>query len=212
MLFTLLPIFTFWITASVCYYGNFDSSENMYNIKNKVSVRGTVIRMIQLHFLQICTSAPMEMGYSLFDVTVSGIRWYFVVFGCIWIDFVEFVLHRTYHKIPFLYQHLHKTHHEIIHSWSFGALYNSVGESIVTGATILLSMVLIFKFTLAEFSVAVSICTFFTVLDHCAFFDNRWWKSKQNHHKIHHENNRFNFQQPIFTYLDSLTNNKFKHF
>ncbi len=199
---TCFPVLTFWLTATLLHTCGFDTVENIGNPKNIVSLRQTMTRMLQLNALQMITVFPMELGYSPF-VTIDGFRWWYFLFGIILLDSIEFWLHLSYHRVPFLYQHLHKAHHEMKSSWSFGALYNSFAESIVTGAVLSTAFLLLFQFTLMEFTLVTSLGIIWACFDHCAYFDSVTWLGRKDHHRLHHESHHGrNFQQPFFTFWD----------
>jgi sterol desaturase/sphingolipid hydroxylase (fatty acid hydroxylase superfamily) len=208
-LYTLLPILTFWTTSSIFYFGGFDSEKNISNPKNTVTLKGTLIRMIQLHILQILSLLPMEAGYLMDPDKIHGCRLRYIMAGILLLDIIEYTVHRLYHTFPFLYQHVHKTHHEMKTPWSFGCLYNSYTEAVLTSLVISAFFFPIFQFTLEEFTYVTTIGVFWTCMDHCDYFDHVSFLGRKEHHRQHHEINiNKNFQQPFFIFLDNLFGTK----
>lgn len=89
------------------------------------------------------------------------------------------------------------------YSWSFGSLYNNFYEVLLTGSTLALFFMHIFKFTFVEFQIVTSLATFWTVIDHTEAFNNVWWLGRKDFHRIHHSVYiDCNFQQPFMTFWD----------
>lgn len=210
MLLSLLPIFTFWTVSFFFYVTGFDSVANMQNPKNSVTVRKALCRMVQLQFLQILTTLPVEWGLVPISAGVYGFRWWYFIGGIFLLDTIEFFMHYAYHSNPWLYRHFHKTHHEMKTSFSLGALYNSIPEAVLTGAIIGLFFLHLFQFTLQEFSYVTTLGTIFTCIDHCEYFDHVYWLGRREFHKKHHEYGQGNYQQPFFTFWDVLLRTKIK--
>jgi len=205
MILTLLPILTFWTVSSFFYFAGLDSVASMQNPKNSVSVRKTLWRMLQLNLLQIATTLPYEWGLLNMN-PIYGFRWTYFIGGIFLLDTIEFFMHYGYHSHPWLYRHFHKTHHEMKTSFSFGALYNSFPEALLTGGIIGLLFLHVFQFTLEEFSYVTTLGTLFTCIDHCEYFDHFYWLGRREYHKKHHEFGNGNYQQPFFTFWDILFN------
>jgi len=207
--YTILPICTFWTFSLFLYFSGFDSRENIENNKNTVTFRETCIRMIQLNVLHVMSILPMEYGLSLFPLEIEGVRFSYLIFGILLLDTIEYFAHYTYHKIPFLYHYVHKTHHAMKTPWSCGALYNSFSESILTSGLIAICFLLIFRFTLAEFTYVTTLGIIWTCMDHCDYFDHLTILGRKEHHRKHHEINiECNYQQPFFTFWDYALNTK----
>ena len=210
MLLSLLPIFTFWTVSFFLYFGGFDSVANMQNPKNSVTVRQTLFRMVQLQFLQIVTTLPVEWGFVPIPAEVYGFRCWYFLGGIFLLDTIEFFVHYAYHANPWLYRHFHKTHHEMKTSFSFGALYNSIPEALLTGGIIGFLFLHVFQFTLQEFSYVTTLGTILTCIDHCEYFDHVYWLGRREFHKKHHESGQGNYQQPFFTFWDVLLRTNIK--
>jgi len=191
---SLLPIVVYWSACFTCHYLGLDSTTAT---KSSVSLRDTVRRVLQLHALQLLTFIPLELG--LVTDRVYGWSVTHIMLGIIVIDTLEYWIHRVYHAIPALYS-LHKTHHAMIIPWSFGALYNSWGEAVLTGG-IITNVFVLLGFSVEEYCYVLCLANVATVMDHVQFFDSL----KNRHHRLHHElhPNR-NFQQPFFTFWDDL--------
>ena len=211
--YAALPIFMYWLSCSVCYWGGLDSIKNIKNPKNNVTVNQTVIRVIQIHVLQSVGLYLQEVnGWwspPFFQPKLHEMRLVYLVAGPLVMDTVEYFSHRLFHAVPWLYRHVHKTHHKLKTSWSFGALYNSFPDAVTVGLALNLTYLVCLGYSVAEFSWVISVSNVFTVLDHVDYFDNVEWLGKKNHHRHHHEINvQKNFQQPFFTFWDTWLGTK----
>jgi len=202
MFYTILPIGVFW-SVSLCFYAlGLDFDTNV----NQVSKRQVVTRTLQLNALHILSSLPLE--YDVFFERPKIFRWYYFIFGILLLDTLEYFLHYMYHKIPFLYKYCHVTHHEMKMSWSFGALYNSLAESIISGGIISCFFFCVFHFSIVEFSLVTSVAILWTCMDHCDYFKSVYWLGRKNYHARHHLYKTGNYQQPFFTFWDHVWQTK----
>lgn len=204
MWISFLPIAVYWLACGGLYLCSADPPESVKNVKNSVSFRATVIRVAQLHALQFLTTLPLEYGWVPI-ASVDRLSWWMVLTGMFWLDTIEYFVHRLYHSVPFLYRHIHKTHHEMVCPWSVGALYNSFGEALLTSTFISMWFFQVTQYSLLEFAILSSLGNLATIVDHCHFFDspeNDWWKKKGHHRKHHETNQQGNFQQPFFDCWD----------
>lgn len=187
---TLLPIATFWLTSTFLYCFGFDSQANINDPKNKCTLKQTLIRMLLLNVIQVSLTLPLEfclIPELMPKDQINGFRIAYFLFGVFLLDAMEYFLHRLYHSNSILYMALHKTHHEMKSCFSFGALYNSISESIITAGLISFVVLIVFKFTLQEYSIVQSLAVFATVLDHCSYFDNINILGRKQFHSVHHE-------------------------
>lgn len=193
---SILPIVVYWSACFTCHYLGLDASESTMAAKSSVTLRDTIKRVAILHFLQLLMFLPLEFG--LVTDRVYGWSVLNIMLGVVFIDTLEYWIHRTYHAIPALYT-LHKTHHAMIIPWSFGALYNSWGEAVLTGGII--TNVFLLWFSVEEYCYVLCLANVATVMDHVQYFDSL----KNRHHRLHHElYPGRNFQQPFFTFWDDL--------
>lgn len=199
---SFLPVISYWTVCVGCYYGGLDSTENIINPKNTVTLPQTIKRVIYLHILQIVTLLPIEWGWIPGHI-IYGWRWHYILLGFFLMDTVQYFSHRLNHAIPWLYAYSHKIHHEMKTTWSFGALYNSYSDALLVGSLLSISFFWIFHFTLEEFSYIVTISNIATIIDHVDYFDHKNWFGRKGYHRHHHETNvQSNFQQPFFTFWD----------
>jgi sphinganine C4-monooxygenase len=114
-------------------------------------------------------------------------------------DTIQYWIHRLHH-VKYIYRHTHKIHHELIIPWSFGAVYNSIGETIITAPIIYLFFIKLFGYSLLEFNFVTSLAYIATILQHTNL--NRY---HSDYHLVHHKlNYNYNYQQPFFSYWDKL--------
>lgn len=210
-IYTFWPIGIFWTLSSLLYFGGFDNPKYIASKRNSVTVKQTIQRMLMLNLLQIATTLPLEMGY-LNDLSPlppnDTFRWSYFLGGIFLLDTIEYFVHFAYHWSPWLYKHFHKTHHEMKLSWSYGALYNSYPEALLTGSVIGFMCFSVYGMSMCEFACVTSVGTIFTCLDHCAYFDDRNWFGRKEFHKNHHFYGNGNYQQPFFTFWDILFQTK----
>lgn len=207
MFWSVLPVAVYWTVCVGCYLTGLDTEANMRNSKNQVSVRQTINRVATLHVLQIIVTLPSEMGLT--GEPIHDFRPRYILLGMLLLDTAEYFCHRLYHTHPLLYRHVHKTHHELKTPWSFGALYNSYVEAVITGACVSLIMRLC-NLSVAETSCVYTLGNVATIMDHVAYFDIKFSLfGKGAYHRYHHEVDvHKNFQQPFFTFWDTLLNTK----
>lgn len=210
---TVVPIVTFWVGCSLCYFGGLDSEKNIHNPKNQVTLKGTLKRMVSLHVLQFASLYPLEAMWSScpIKVEVYGFRWVYFLGGIFVLDTLQYMSHRLYHEVPWLYRHVHKTHHEIKSPWSFGALYNSYPDAILTGALMTVVFLVFLGYTLEEYSWVLTLGTVATIIDHVDYFDHLDIFGKREHHRRHHEVNiNCNYSQPFFTFWDKVLGTEYR--
>jgi len=203
MLLTLAPILTFWMTAMTFNLIGLDASANLFHTRNKIQLGDTIARMIQIDCLHLLTTYPMEIGLTIPIEQVYGIRWWYILAGIPLMDTIQYFAHRFQHEHPWFYRNFHYGHHNIRETFSFGSLYNSVGEVIFTGSIMGFVYMILFKFTFQEFQIVSSLAIFWTVMDHTAYFNDVWWLGRKNFHNIHHSIQvNCNYQQPFMTFWD----------
>lgn len=215
LFYTLLPVVSYWTMCMFCYMSGFDTNKNIENRRNQVSLQQTIQRVAQLHLFQVLFSAPLENGAPfLFTGQVvprSLCRLPYLLTGCFIVDTVEYWVHRLWHSHPFLYKWVHKTHHEMVCPWSFGALYNSYIEAALTGSCLVFVFFGVLDYSVCEFALVSTISNLATICDHCEFFETFDYFQKKRHHTIHHNIDlRCNFQQPFGTYWDRWCHTLYK--
>jgi sphinganine C4-monooxygenase len=199
MIIILLPIIIYWSFCLFIYLFGLDNDTEINNISKSHVIK----QVLSLHFLQIITQIiNLYININNSYQTVSDIytfRFLYIIFGIFLIDTIQYFIHRIQH-IKFIYIRTHKKHHELIIPWSFGAVYNSIGESIIVGLIILLFFQKIFDFSLLEFNIVNTLAYIATILQHTSLNI-----SHSKYHLIHHKlNYKYNFQQPFFSYWDRL--------
>jgi len=207
MLLTLAPILTFWTAALGFHLLGWNSPDNMEHPRNLVTVWDTVVRMLQFDAFHILSTLPMEWGWFIPPEQVygpDGIRWRYIVGGIFLMDTVQYWAHWLQHKVPFLYKHVHSTHHAMRYSWSLGTLYNSYAEVLLlTGPLMGVIFMWVARFTFVEFQIVSSLAIFWAVMDHTSAFDQVEWLGRKDFHQIHHSvYTDCNFQQPFMTFWD----------
>lgn len=207
MLWSVLPVAVYWTVCVGCYFTGLDAKANMLNPKNQVSVQQTIRRVAILHVLQIMVTLPSEMG--LLGGRIHDLRGKYILMGLFWLDTTEYFCHRLYHSHPLLYRLIHKTHHELKTPWSFGALYNSYTDAVITGGSVNIVLHLA-NLSAAEMSLVYTLGNVATIMDHVEFFDRKWSIfGKGPYHRYHHEVDvNKNFQQPFCTFWDTVLNTK----
>jgi hypothetical protein len=114
------------------------------------------------------------------------------------------------HCVPLL-RTIHKKHHNLIPVHTFGAYYNSAFEALFLGGCLGVFSIVVCGLSVLELSIAASIGTFFTVLDHtpAAFFSGE--EGDLSDHEIHHNVcSNCNFSQPFWPFLDWLFGTRFE--
>lgn len=139
----------------------------------------------------------------LFEKTGSiyNIRWWYLLFGVWLVDTFEYIFHYSCHYFPVLYRNIHSVHHQIRNTYSYGALYQSMSESLIEMVGL---MYLFFycSFFYEEFIIVMSMAVFAGVLEHT---------TPNSFHYIHHSSHpNSNFQTPFFTYYDHLFGTHYK--
>lgn len=182
------PILVYWFTCILL--SPFDLT-NEQNKRNRPSKRHVILRVLYLHMLQVLTQLPKTYQDSF--LPPEYIRWYRIPLGCFLLITIQYWMHRADHTFPRLYKY-HKVHHELVIPYSYGALYNSYGEAILTGG-IIGALFLLFGFNSAEFALVITLGNIATVIDHVEGLP-------LTHHKIHHLDQRGNFSQPLIDIWD----------
>ncbi|KAF9430420.1 hypothetical protein BGZ76_000843 [Entomortierella beljakovae] len=127
------------------------------------------------------------------------------------LDTWQYVLHRLFHTIPYLYKHFHSRHHRLIVTYPFGALYNHPFEGFMmdsVGASLaFLASGMGNRGALTFFSFS----TLKTLDDHCGYnlpFNplQMIFANNADYHDIHHQPFGFkkNFSQPFGTFWDYI--------
>tara|TARA_A100001015_G_scaffold274727_1_gene331345 strand:- start:353 stop:1009 length:657 start_codon:yes stop_codon:yes gene_type:complete len=133
--------------------------------------------------------------YSFFGFEIEEFRSFQIVLGILIVDTVEYFYHRFYHKIPFLYKHLHSAHHNIYLSPDVSFTNNEI-EPLVTSTSVFLSLLCFLSFF--EYIIVSSLSFIATIADHTNTRKNKF------HYIHHHVNKNTNFQQPFFTFWDHI--------
>jgi sphinganine C4-monooxygenase len=185
------PFISYWISSFLLnyFYPTVDFTKNTISKNNIIlnSFFDTFSTLIINYFLY---------KYKVFDINI--LRFYYIFIGIFIVDTIEYFMHYSLHKIPFLYKNFHKEHHKIKNLYVFGALYNSLGESIIESTLLFLGFYL-FNFSYQEYIITITLANIATVLDHSNI------NIKNNFHNLHHSKyQNYNFQQPFFTYYDKI--------
>ena len=198
LILSFIPTVVYYLSVfGVEIYTKISKTKNSFykENKNRVSRSKAFLTVLITLLLQI----PTNYFLFLYFFSTTEVRFYYIFLGIFLIDTVEYFCHRLYHTVPWLYKNAHKVHHEMVVPYTYGALYNSALESIITSSAMLLGFYY-FNFNFLEYIVTISLSYFCTVCDHAYLFQN-----KIGFHCIHHEiNSNKNFQQPFFTFYDKL--------
>jgi sterol desaturase/sphingolipid hydroxylase (fatty acid hydroxylase superfamily) len=204
----------------ICYWGFcgilelFSKKIDKENLTNLNTVDPKKVFIDVLYVTLLATLGNFLLYY--FNVFDTGkFRVFYIVLGIWWIDTVEYFVHFTMHRIPWMYKTIHKEHHRLHIPYHYGALYNSSYEAGITGNILVIGFIL-FKFSFSEFITVTSLANIATILDHIDLHDyiepetHRFGflikiVSKNNFHYLHHSKYfQYNFQQPFFTYYDRI--------
>lgn len=196
-----IPSIVFWCTSLTLH---FMGANKGYN--GKVSERRMFWTQIVVDVLQMSASLPRYFIES--KHTHFLLRPLKIVVGLIVIDWVEYWCHRGMHVIPIL-RTIHKKHHNLIPVHTFGAYYNSAFEALFLGGCLALVSIGYCGLSVLELSIAASIGTFFTVLDHtpATFFGHEGLSDHEIHHNVC---SNCNFSQPFWPFLDWLFGTRFE--
>ncbi|GMH66385.1 hypothetical protein TrRE_jg9855 [Triparma retinervis] len=196
-----LPSITYWVCAVTLHLMGANRGYN-----GKVSERRMLLTQVVVDALQMSASLPR---YYL-EGDCFAFRWWKVVVGLVVIDWVEYWCHRAMHCVPLL-RTIHKKHHNLIPVHTFGAYYNSAFEALFLGGCLGVISIALCGLSVLELSIAASVGTFFTVLDHtpAAFFSGE--EGDLSDHEIHHNVcSNCNFSQPFWPLLDWLFGTRFE--
>jgi sphinganine C4-monooxygenase len=187
----IYPFISYWLSSFLLnyFYPTVDFTKNIISKNNIIlnSFFDTFSTLIINYFLY---------KYKVFDINI--LRFYYIFIGIFIVDTIEYFMHYGLHKIPFLYKNFHKEHHKIKNPYVFGALYNSLGESIIESILLFLGFYLL-NFSYQEYIITITLANIATVLDHSNI------NIKNNFHNLHHSKyQNYNFQQPFFTYYDKI--------
>lgn len=191
-----LPTLVYWVMCAVCMLHPRHVRVNGPSLVNSVRPAEVILSVLALTVSNAGLNAALGAASGVFGgSSPMQVRWEFLLLGVWLVDTIEFVCHVVMHKVPWLFQTMHKTHHALHQPYAFGALYNATPEAVSTGALVLLGF-LALRFSFAEFSLVTAAAYAKTVVDHA--FDDSF-------HAHHHARNmQSNFQQPFFTYYDHL--------
>lgn len=200
----MMPIAAFWLTAGYHFVvGDTTLSKGDQDRNGALTPGKMVVRMLQINVMHVVGTMAgirlsIEIGLAPPVPASFTFRWWTFPLGIFAMDTVQYFCHRAMHTYPTFYR-FHKTHHELRALHSFGALYNSLWEVVITGGTLGLVFYGVLQFTPFEFAVISSISFIATVEEHTPS------NGKLTRHWIHHNvNPNSNFQQPFFGYWDKL--------
>lgn len=199
--YSVIPFLAYWLACGFCSIVKRNTRKNITetSVTNAVSDKKVFYSVLAL------TASTILGNYLLLFLNIihkEDFRFWFVLIGIWWVDTIEYFTHLIMHRVPFLYKNFHKEHHKVIIPYSYGALYNSDFEAIVTSSMMMYGFYLM-KISFPEFIVVTTLANIATVLDHSEEFAKLGFKN--NFHKLHHSKyQNHNFQQPFFTYYDRL--------
>jgi sphinganine C4-monooxygenase len=205
LLLCFIPFVTYW-TACGLFELIFPSNPQDKNVTNTVSPKKVFINVLGVTMFATLGNFAL---YYFHLLDYEKFRFLYVILGIWWIDTVEYFVHLTMHRIPYLYRLAHKEHHRLNVPYHYGAFYNSSYEANITGSILTIGFILL-GFSFYEFILVTSLANIATVIDHVDFrsySDSKISKflSKNNFHYIHHSTHQnCNFQQPFFTYYDRI--------
>ena len=196
--FYLLPFITYWVTVLLveCYHLLKEDKINRKYRLNKVGEKEVFLNSLGSTIFMVFINYFVDY----YNITCKDtFRIYYIFLGIWMIDTIEYFYHYTLHRVPFLYQHIHKVHHQLYAPYSYGALYSHALEGLIEFLLILGGYVT-FNFSHQEMIIVTSLANIAAVLDHSNI---RLWKN--NFHELHHSKYpNYNFQVPFFTYYDRL--------
>lgn len=126
-------------------------------------------------------------------------------------DTWQYFIHRLVHVSPYLYKHVHSTHHKLYVPYAYGALYNHPIEAVLLDS--LGGVVSQYASGISCDLVVYFFCfaTVKTVLDHCGYRYpvnplHDLFPNSTAFHDVHHDIRgiKKNFSQPFFTHWDRL--------
>ena len=133
----------------------------------------------------------------------DALRPHWVVFGCLYIDTMEYFRHAAEHNIPWWYKLAHKEHHQIRPIDTVMAFSNSPMDQLAPLLTFIVMVMTGISF--AETMVVAALATVAGYADHTLTGDPEYDRNKP--HNIHHTYGQFyNYQQPFFSFWDWLFN------
>lgn len=201
-LLSFIPFFSYWLTCGIFQY-LLPRGNKTKNDMNTVTPQKVLINVIGVTLL----ATLGNLGLYYFNLLHQNtLRIFYILLGIWWIDTVEYFVHLTMHRIPYLYRLAHKEHHRLNVPYHYGALYNSSYEANITGSILTLGFIFL-GFSFPEFIVITSLANIATVIDHVDLreYPSLKFLTKGNFHVLHHgKYQNFNFQQPFFTYYDRL--------
>lgn len=198
---TFFPFFAYWFACLFCSFFK-DKTSNFLvknNTLNTIPVE-TVFKNVLAVTASTIIGNVLLLFFKIFPTNIF--RWYYLLIGIWWVDTIEYIVHYTMHKIPFLYKHFHKTHHKLHNTYSFGALYNSSFEAGLTSSMMLYGFYFL-GISFEEFICVTTLANIATVFDHSE--ELSFFNYKRKFHSLHHSKyQNANFQQPFFTYYDKI--------
>ena len=136
LILSFIPTTVYYLSV-ICVeiYTKIFKTKNSYykEAKNRVSRPKAFLTVLVTLLLQI----PTNYFLFLYFFSASEFRFYYIFLGMFLIVTVEYFCHRLYHTVPWLYKNAHKVHHQMVVPYTYGALYNSVLESLITSSVML---------------------------------------------------------------------------
>ena len=195
---SFIPFFGYWFACLIC--ASIQTKSSYKQLNQDTLSREKVFKAV---LFTTASTIPGNCALLFFNIISSlTFRWYYILIGIWWIDTIEYLIHYTMHKIPFLYKHFHKEHHKLHNTYSFGALYNSSFEALTTSSLMLYGFYIL-GISFPEFICVTTLANIATVLDHSE--ELTFFNYKRRFHDLHHSKyQNANFQQPFFTYYDRI--------
>ncbi len=147
----------------------------------------------------VCIIHPLYSvtGFDIDSVTITHVIW-----GILVIDTVEYIYHYFYHRVPFLFKHVHSVHHSV--KIEPGVSFrNSDIEPFLTAPGVFLSLFFT-NVSYYEYLIIISLSFLATIADHTNTHTRKF------HYIHHHVNKQYNFQQPFFTFWDHIFGTYYK--
>jgi sterol desaturase/sphingolipid hydroxylase (fatty acid hydroxylase superfamily) len=175
-------------------------------------------------------AAWLDLGQTYTSTIPSWIRFFFAM---VILDTWQYCLHRAMHEFRWLYAKIHSVHHAMIDPFASGTFYNHLAEGFIMDAVGIFIAQKLASLTPTMMLIFCLFASLKTTHDHLGSEFQIWEKSKEAvtwksylydpmrlwnlvsdndplYHQIHHQTTgrKFNFQQPFFTFLDTLLNTR----
>jgi len=220
LIVTFLPPVVYWAYCSI--YAICDKIDSPFldkyrvnkiadRSKNNVTLQQVIIGVLIQQLIQIIlTLISIALGANqpwLVNVPIWGKALQFIA-AMIIIDCWEYWIHRWMHINKFLYRNIHASHHRLVFSYAFGALYSNPIESLLLDTLGGVVAVVASGMDMDLATLFICLSTMKTIDDHSGytfpFNPFHRFRNNSKYHDYHHKIPMSNFSQPYFTFWDVL--------